>query len=133
MNRICTSPSAIFPSDLTITESPGVEVGNDISITFNYQALEITSTAVKIGWNVTDFICYLLFEVQQIYLEVQPNMQPNVSIENIVTRDNSTLAEIHLNDGSPYFRIVAVFDNGSICSNNKSQKALYRFDSKFGK
>lgn len=103
-----------------------VEEGNDAAITFNYQDLVITNSSIRLGWTVTEqFICSLRFEVQQI----SSVTSPDVTSDRVIEQTDSTYAVILLNNtsNSHNFRIVAVFDNSSVCSDATSKDTLYYF------
>ena len=108
-----------------------VEEGDDTTITFDYQDLEITNGSIRLGWTVTkQFACSQRFEIQRILRVNSPTVTSDIAIRVA----NSTNAVIPLNNSfsTAYFRIVAVSENSSICSDSTSEETLYYFGSTYG-
>ena len=98
------------------------------SIVYNNLDIGMNSVAVKwIGDN-----CSTVFEVQGYTFEDLENAN-YISPENVIRGDSDT-AEIPRNQlttaaGEPiYYRLVAVFDNGTVCSHDGTKNTFYRFD-----
>lgn len=100
-------------------------------IRFNYQELEITASDIHIGWDIVeDFTNCSLFVVQRGMHMAGSTMPIAIADDNIVST-TSTYAVIphdQFADSEAVFRIIAVDENGTVCSNNKSQRSFYRFN-----
>lgn len=107
------------------------EEGESTSITFNYQVLEITKSRIQVGWTVKEFACdQHSIEVQQIYKSNLTSTE--VNYDGMIMQSDLSHAVIESNElfNSSYFRIVAIFENKSICSDVFSQLRIFDFGGK---
>lgn len=95
-----------------------------------YSNLDIEQNMVTVKWIGAN--CSAFFEVQGYTLDHLQH--DNYTTPEVVIRRNSDTAEIPSNllttsTGDPiYYRLVAVFDNGIICSHDGTKNTFYRFD-----
>ena len=95
-----------------------------------YNSLDIGSDGVAVKWIGDN--CSTLFEVQGYTFDDLENANYS-SPENVIRGDSDT-AEIPCSQlttaaGEPiYYRLVAVFDNGTVCSHSGTKNTFYRFD-----
>lgn len=96
-----------------------------------YRDLDIEQNMVTLKWIGNN--CSSLFEVQGFTLDHLQNAN-YATPENRIRRDSDNIAEIPRNKlttvaGDPiYYRLVAVYDNGTICSHDGTENTFYRFD-----
>ena len=94
-----------------------------------YNSLDVGNDGVAVKW-IGDS-CSTVFEIQGYTFDDLENGDYN-SPENVIRGDSDT-AEIPRGQlttaaGNPiYYRLVAVFDNGTVCSHG-TRNTFYRFD-----
>ena len=97
---------------------------------FDFQELEITADGVHIGWSVEEeYSCPLPYVVQKGQANLSAETV-DITNENVID-SNSTDAILPADQTSEpgaSFRIIARFENGTICSSNSSRRDFYRFD-----
>lgn len=129
----CTAdPNPLPTSSTTVGPGPGK---NGESLLVNFQDFAVEQNATTIGW-VSNNVCFgetIMIEgytVPMLMMGIANLPGPYVSY----TIDEASTAQIPADQlltptGEPIvYRIIAVDENGAICSDRGSQDMFYRFD-----
>ena len=99
-----------------------------------YEELEIDENSAFIKWIE---ICSSEYELQGFTLSKIMDSNFEMAEADVIFRiSNSNCAEIpsanfSITDDPINYRVVALFDNGTICSDNLSKETFYRFNSMY--
>ena len=100
----------------------------------NYQALNIGQDIVRTGWCLSTTNECSTVVLQGFDVSTLTELHVNRTIQDYSDQDNKidipTQALLTTSNQPLAFRLVAVLENGTICSNEESKVNFYRFDCK---